>query len=1102
MITGASNKMYASVGLSAVGIVSGPSNTVRAGFGHGSEWLFAAEISMSPSPLPFGDVQVGQSKSLSLSVSNTGTTTLTVSGITVTGSHAAEVTASPTSFTVNAGAPAQPVTVTLTPTSVGARSASLSIAHDGAAGSPTLVSLTGNGTAAPVPDAPAISLPVTSLTMDATIVAASSQKTFTIGNTGTADLTITGITVTETDGSHFTVSPTTATVATGALAATITVTFTPSSAGVKSASVSIAHNATGSPSIVTLSGTGVTPVPIITLSPASIDFGDVEVGQSSGLTLSVGNGGTSALIVVAITVSGTDAAHFSISPISATIVPGAPAAAFTVTFTPSTAGGKSASLSITHNAAGSPSAVALTGNGTSPPPPPPPPPAPIITLALTTLTLENTEVGSASTGTFTLDNTGNADLSITAIAVTGTDASTFTVTPTSGTVGSGAGGLTVVVTFSPTSEGPKAASLSISHNASGSPATVALTGTGVAAAAPAITVSITALSFGDVQIGGDKSLPLILSNSGDATLNVSAVTVSGPDSETFSVSPITVTVPPGDNATVTVTFFPADEGAKAATLSIAHDAAGSPLELALTGNGTEQPPEPAPIINLSVTALEMEDTKVGGASEITFTIVNTGDAELTIAGENASDFTVDPATGSIAEGADPFTFTVTFSPTGTGPRSASLSISHNAGEEPVSVDLTGTGVQPIITLSATSLDFGEVETGLTTELTLTVGNEGDAELLVSDITLSGDDGDAFTVSATAFGVQPGESVPFTVSFTPESEGAKSASLSIVHDGAETPATVTLTGTGVFSGIAAMFEADPVSGRVGVTVQFTDRSAGEVDSWAWDFGDGIGSEEQSPAHTYTADGSFTVTLVVTGPAGTDTHTIDDLIVVDPNLSPTAPVSLAPEDDETGVSLNPTLTWEAATDPEGDPITYDLFVNGLQVGSTIETLFTIGPLSESTVYTWHVVAGDGRGGSAEGGSRSFTTEGDTQGPVVLGDPGVEGIGETTATVLWSVDEESTPRVEYRESGETDFIGSDGGDPGLDQRIDLGGLSSGTTYEYRVISEDGSGNETIFPDPPYPTFTTLIEADVTGPVFTVPLSAVRVLDVSISLFWATDE
>jgi len=57
----------------------------------------------------------------------------------------------------------------------------------------------------------------------------------------------------------------------------------------------------------------------------------------------------------------------------------------------------------------------------------------------------------------------------------------------------------------------------------------------------------------------------------------------------------------------------------------------------------------------------------------------------------------------------------------------------------------------------------------------------------------------------------------------------------------------------------------------LTISFSDTSTGEVTSWNWNFGDGKTDAEQNPSHTYENEGTFTVSLTVTGPDGTDIET---------------------------------------------------------------------------------------------------------------------------------------------------------------------------------------------------------------------------------------
>ena len=70
---------------------------------------------------------------------------------------------------------------------------------------------------------------------------------------------------------------------------------------------------------------------------------------------------------------------------------------------------------------------------------------------------------------------------------------------------------------------------------------------------------------------------------------------------------------------------------------------------------------------------------------------------------------------------------------------------------------------------------------------------------------------------------------------------------------------------------AEFSGTPLSGTNPLLVNFTDLSTGPVTSWSWTFGDGGTSTLQNPSHTYTAAGTYTVSLTATGPGGTDGET---------------------------------------------------------------------------------------------------------------------------------------------------------------------------------------------------------------------------------------
>lgn len=83
-----------------------------------------------------------------------------------------------------------------------------------------------------------------------------------------------------------------------------------------------------------------------------------------------------------------------------------------------------------------------------------------------------------------------------------------------------------------------------------------------------------------------------------------------------------------------------------------------------------------------------------------------------------------------------------------------------------------------------------------------------------------------------------------------------------------------------------FSANPTSGEAPLDVQFTNESIGAIDSYLWDFGDGVTSSEKDPQHTYSQAGIYNVTLTVTGPGGEDSAYMDIEVIQTYSLELTA------------------------------------------------------------------------------------------------------------------------------------------------------------------------------------------------------------------------
>ena len=76
-----------------------------------------------------------------------------------------------------------------------------------------------------------------------------------------------------------------------------------------------------------------------------------------------------------------------------------------------------------------------------------------------------------------------------------------------------------------------------------------------------------------------------------------------------------------------------------------------------------------------------------------------------------------------------------------------------------------------------------------------------------------------------------------------------------------------------------FAGSPLTGVAPLAVDFTDASVGNITGWSWDFGDGGSSTSQNPSHSYTSAGTYTVSLSITGPGGSDGLIRTDYVVVD-------------------------------------------------------------------------------------------------------------------------------------------------------------------------------------------------------------------------------
>ena len=201
--------------------------------------------------------------------------------------------------------------------------------------------------------------------------------------------------------------------------------------------------------------------------------------------------------------------------------------------------------------------------------------------------------GLTSDKNFIFTSTRPTDVVFGTFSLTGTDAVNFSITSdgcSSETLGLQES-CVVTVQFSPDAVAEFSANLSAPSNAPDTPKVVALTGTGVAST-PIATFesSPSSKDFGTITVGNTSNQGFTITNSGDATGTISSVALSGVNTGQFIISLDECegeSVLAAGACGVEIDYAPTETGAHSATLSIVSDSPSSPLEIALSGEGTD-----------------------------------------------------------------------------------------------------------------------------------------------------------------------------------------------------------------------------------------------------------------------------------------------------------------------------------------------------------------------------------------------------------------------------------------------------------------------------------------------------------------------------------
>jgi len=310
-------------------------------------------VTVSPTSLNLGSIGVGNtSPSQPVTLTNNSGSALTINSIAFSGGNPANFSQTNNCGTSLVNGGSCTINVSFTPGSTGAFSSTLEIT-DSASNSPQTVSVSGNGVTA-------VTLSATSLSFG-TVFIGSSATAPPVTLTNNQSVALTNISISVSSSSFSQVNTCGTSIGPGAKC-TITVTFSPKSAGALTGTVTISDSGSNSPQSISLKGSGKQPV---TLSPATLSFGTVTVGTTSASkNETLTNNQKTTLTFSSIAITGKNSGDFNITGNTCgSGIPSQSECIVSVDFAPKAKGARSATLQFTDNAGTSPQNVNLTGTG-------------------------------------------------------------------------------------------------------------------------------------------------------------------------------------------------------------------------------------------------------------------------------------------------------------------------------------------------------------------------------------------------------------------------------------------------------------------------------------------------------------------------------------------------------------------------------------------------------------------------------------------------------------------------------------------------------------------------------------------------------------------
>jgi hypothetical protein len=725
---------------------------------------------MSPANVTFGKVAIGKKTSQSISIANTSKTAITIQQATLSNSQFS-ISGIATPMALQTGQTGT-FSVWVNPTASGNVAGTLTVQGDPSS-SPVMLNLSATG----ITMQPQISLSAPAVNFGSVSVGTTGTNNLSLSNTGATDLTVSVVTVT---GTEFGVTGvTTPKAISSGQSVPLSLSYRPTAAGGSTGSLSITSNDPTNPTMtVALSGTGsAKAVGQLSANSSSLNLGNVSTGSHASQNIVLSNTGNAPVNISSIQVVGNGFSVGGITPPA--VVNPTLSATLAVTFTPSAAGITAGTVTITSDASSVPLTVSLSGAGVQPG----------LSVSPASFNFGSVVDGQTKAQNFTITNTGTSSLTLSQIGVSGTGYSvTGLATPALLAAGQST---TFSVEFAPSTAGNLAGSVNITSNAPNSPAGVALSGSGVAASVT-VSASPTSLSFGSVNAGTASAQSVTLTNNGNANLTLSQITVNA---KNFTASGIATpkVIGPGQTASLSVTFTPASAESVTGSITVS-SSQGANAVIPVSGSGVQS------ALSITPTSAAFGTVSVGTSASQTIQLSNTGTAALKVSQLSVTGSGFSSGTVSLPINLNPgqaSTFNIQYLPTAAGSATGTVSVVSTAPNSPATISLTGTGLAATetLSLSATSLGFGGVTTGTSSTHSVTLTNTGNATVKISQIAVSGA-GFSLTGAAAPITLSPTQSLTFNVIFDPSAAGDVAGSVTVTSNATGSPATISLSGSGV------------------------------------------------------------------------------------------------------------------------------------------------------------------------------------------------------------------------------------------------------------------------------------------------------------------